>query len=227
MPESTPKNRKERRAAARESGKPVEPPKSAPKIKMAQPDRSRPAGKTLLDLYEEKKELLDKGQPFDSQYEDGLPRGESGNILEAGLGDGEPIGPIGDAFFWATCLCMFHFTLDVLVYNQYAQEIDWSSIVKRCATVLPTLFIVIYMMRSATAKRFALARQIAFFVVSVGTGCYTIHVGNKHEYFAVMKQAPPLGTLWVWSVIEMDLMFAASSVVIELAYLWWKGYSAF
>jgi len=225
--EQPPRNRKERRAAARESGKPMLAPTSQPKIKMAQPDRSKPEGKTLLDLYEDKKSLLDQGQPFDSKYEDGQIRGESGNILEAGLGDDEPIGPLGQAVFWAICLGMLHFTLDVLVYNQYAQEIVWPAIFKRTGTVLPVLLLLVYVVRSETASRFPNVQQVLFLAVAVGAGCYTIHAANRHEYFAVMKQAPPLGTLWVWSVIEMKLAFAAASVVIDVGFLWWKGYTMF
>lgn len=222
-----PRNRKERRAAAKGSGKPVEPPNTTPKIKLAQPDRSKPKGKTLLDIYEERKELLERGQPFDAKYEDFKPRGESGNILEAGLGDDEPIGPVGNAVFWAICLTMFHFMLDVLVYNQYAQEVIWSAIWKRSGTILPILFLVIYIMRSDLAMKFRTPRQLLFFAAAISAGCYLIHAGNKLDYFAVMKQAPPLGALWVYSVIELDLPYAAASVLVNIVFLLYYGYSMF
>lgn len=225
----TPRNRKERRAAAKESGKPMEPPTSAPKvapkIKMVKPDRSKPKEKTLLDLYEEKKSLLEHGQPFDPKYEDGKVRDEGGNILEAGLEVDEPIGAFEQAVFWCVVLSMLHFTLDVLVYNQYRQEIEWPEIWKRTFTMLPILFLMVLIMRSKTADRFEAARQILYLGIAAATGCYTIHVSNMYEYFAVMKQAPPLGTLWIWSVIEMRLPYAAASIVINLGYLWWKGYT--
>ncbi|KAK0934862.1 hypothetical protein LTR29_013576 [Friedmanniomyces endolithicus] len=222
-----PRNRKERRAVARESGRPVAPPTSAPKLKLAQPDRSKPKEKTLLDLYEERKALLDQGQPFDPKYADGLVRDEGGNILEAGLGDDEPIGPVGQAVFWAAALGMLHFTFDVLVYNQYRQEIEWPPIFKRTLTMLPILFMLVWMLRSETASRFRNIRQVFYFVTSVAAGCYTIHVANKGGYFFVMKRTPPLGTWWIWSVIEMDVAFAAASIGAELLYLWWKGYTMF
>lgn len=225
--EEKPKNRKERRAAAKQSGKPVEPPTKMPNIKLAHPEYGKPKEKTLLDLYEEKKDLLDKGRPFDNKYTDGLPRGESGNILEAGLGDGEPIGPVGDAIFWAVCLGMFHFTLDVLVYNQYAQDVIWPAIFKRSGTILPILFMVIYMVRSETAKKLGVVRQLLLFGMAVGSGCYLIHAGNVYSYFAVMKQAPPLGTLWVFSVIELDKWFGLASLVFNLGFLLWYGYTVF
>lgn len=227
MSDEAPRNRRERRAAARESGKPVEAPTKTPKLKLAQPDRSGPKGKTLLDVYEDKKSLLDQGKPFDDKYSDSVPRGESGNILDVGLGDNEPIGPVGEAVFWSVCLVMFHFTLDVLVYNQFAQEVIWPAVIKRTFTMLPILFLVVYMLRSELAKKFGIVRQIFFFVVGITAGCYLIHAGNKYQYFAVMKQAPPLGTLWVYAVIEMDLLFAAGSIVLNVAFLLYGGYSFF
>lgn len=54
-----------------------------------------------------------------------------------------------------------------------------------------------------------------------------IYVGNTYDYYAVMKQAPPVGTLWVWSVIEMRLEFCLASVAVNLGYLWWNGFSTF
>ena len=225
--QSAPRNRKERRAAARESGKSISPPTSTPKIKMAQPDRSGPKSKTMLDLYDEKKALLDKGQPFDAKYDDAKVRDERGNILEAGLGgpDDEPIGPLGNAVFWSLSLSMIHFTLDVLVYQQYAQEISWPAIFQRTALILPVLFFIVWMLGTDTANMFPTAKQILYCAIGVAVGCYTIHITNVYDYFFVMKQAPPLGTLWIWSVIEMRLPYAAASVAVDMGYLWWMGYS--
>ena len=225
MSEEGPKNRKERRAAAKESGKPVPAATSTPKIKMQQPDRSGPKSKTLLDLYEEKKSLLEHGQPFDAKHEDGAVRDEGGNILEAGLGDGDPIGPFGNAVFWSVSLAMIHFTLDVLVWNQYRQEIEWWPLFQRTFTILPVLFLLLYMMASETASKFPFIKQIFFLAVGVSAGCYTIYAANRYDYFAVMKQAPPLGTLWIWSVIEMELKYAAACVMANVGFLWYNGYS--
>jgi hypothetical protein len=230
MADDVPRNRKERRAAAKQNGSQnIEPPTKFPKIKMERPEYSRPKGKTLMDVYEEKKAILEQGKPFNAQsHNDTSFLQDSGNILYAGLGNGdEPIGPIEDAIVWTFCLSMLHFTLDVLVYSQYAQAIVWRAIFTRSATIAPILFLLVYLLRSAPARRFPLARQIVFFALAIGAGCYTIYMGNTFSYFAVMKQAPPLGTLWIWSVIEMNLPFAIASVVLDLGFLWWNGYSAF
>ncbi|KAK3691523.1 hypothetical protein LTR37_018600 [Vermiconidia calcicola] len=225
--DSAPRNRKERRAAAKSSGKPVEPATSTPKLKMAQPDRSGPKSKTMMDLYEEKKALLEKGQPFDAKGEDAHVMDSGGNIFDAGLMEDEPIGLVGNAVFWSLSLSMVHLMLDVLVYSQYRQEMEWRPIIERTLFVLPVLFLLTLMLKSEIASRFEMLRQLLFFVVAVGAGCYVIHAANRFGYYAVMKRCPPLGTLWIWSVIEMRLEFAAASVAADLGYLWWMGYEVF
>ena len=67
-------------------------------------------------------------------------------------------------------------------------------------------------------------RQAVFFLASVGAGCYLIHVSNRFGYLAVMKQAPPLGCLWLWAVVELDLPWAVLSLAAAALFLWHGGY---
>ena len=71
----------------------------------------------------------------------------------------------------------------------------------------------------------SLLRQAIFFTTSVYAGCYLIHITNTAGYMAVMKQAPPLGCIWVWSVIELELPWAVLSLTGAGTFLWQKGYS--
>jgi hypothetical protein len=67
-------------------------------------------------------------------------------------------------------------------------------------------------------------RQAIFFVTSACSGCYLIYISNTYSYLAVMKQSPPLGCLWVWSVIELNLLPAVLSLASCVFYLWYGGY---
>lgn len=67
-------------------------------------------------------------------------------------------------------------------------------------------------------------RQFVFFVTSVCAGCYLIYISNTYSYLAVMKQSPPVGCLWIWSVMELDLLPAVTSVACAGTYLRWNGY---
>jgi hypothetical protein len=67
--------------------------------------------------------------------------------------------------------------------------------------------------------------QLFFFTTSTVAGCYLIYITNTFGYYAVMKQSPPLGCLWIWSVIELDLGWAAGSLLACIAFLKFEGYN--
>ncbi|KAI9718389.1 MAG: hypothetical protein M1812_004110 [Candelaria pacifica] len=114
-------------------------PPPQPEIKLAQPDRSGPKGKTLFDLAEERQALLDKGKPFPKAATTGKTSSKDDNVPKVRVmeEDDEPIGPFGQAAFFTSTLAMLHFTLDVLVQHQYKQEIEWGTIVRRTGMVVP------------------------------------------------------------------------------------------
>ena len=68
-------------------------------------------------------------------------------------------------------------------------------------------------------------RQALFLAASVAAGCRMIYVTNSAGYMAVMKQAPPLGCLWLWAVVELDLPWAALSLAVAGGFLWLGGFT--
>ena len=51
-----------------------------------------------------------------------------------------------------------------------------------------------------------------------------MRVSNEEPYFAVMKRAPPLGTVWVWCVLEQRLEVAVLGIAVVGGYFWFGGY---
>jgi len=212
--EPHPRNRKERRAAAREEGRKAPNPSSV-EIKLAHPNRSKPKAKTLLEIAEEKRAQLEKEHP------DKL---KSSTLEDE---DDESLGPFGEAIVYSVALCIIHFTLDILVFYQYRREIEWKEISFRAARVLPALCCILYLFRTKTANQVPLLKQLFFFTLSVSAGCYLIYSGNKNGYYYVMQTAPALGTLWIWSCVEMQLAFAVVHVIVIVVYTWWNGFTTF
>ncbi|GME43950.1 deacetylase-like protein [Neofusicoccum parvum] len=245
-----PRNRKERRAAAKAAGTPLSSAKAPKKpsatkldfsqqpsssstaatesdlgIPMALPDFSGPKGPTLYEIAEQRMRALNaSGAPVSSLEGEEVEFPGGGNTF---VDDGEDFGAGAEALLYAFTLTTLHFTLDVLVHNQYREEITWSEIRWRTAQVFPLLWLTIYMFKTPTAMRFATARQLVFLVTAVVAGCYCVHIGNMYGYYAVMKRSPPLGTLWIWTVVEMRLVYAVVSVVAVLGYTWWNKYGLF
>ena len=225
--------------SARKSRKGTAKPKitNASEIPLAQPDRDDvPKAKTLYEIAAERQAQLQGGQPFLGGSDklslkaktktvkinaDGSMTEISDTGIVEDVAD-EPIGPFGQAVLYAISLTMVHFTLDVIVHQQYREEIRWNEITRRALGMLPLLIGLVYGLHSRSAKLWA---QVLFCGIGVAAGCYLIYSSNELGYFAVMKRAPPLGTLWIWSVVEMRLSFALSNLALVGAFFWNGKYS--
>lgn len=68
-------------------------------------------------------------------------------------------------------------------------------------------------------------RTSVFLPVAVLLGAKLVTVTNEDPYYAVMKRAPAIGTLWVWSILEIPLGAAILGALGPLGWgVWWKGY---
>ncbi|EAL91364.1 uncharacterized protein AFUA_5G12500 [Aspergillus fumigatus Af293] len=71
-------------------------------------------------------------------------------------------------------------------------------------------------------------RTMAFLPVAVLLGTKLMTMTNEDPYYAVMKRAPAIGTLWVWSILEIPVGAAALGALGPLIWgVWWKGYGIF
>lgn len=229
--------------------------KRAKNIKLKQPDRSGPTDKTLFDIADERnlfKQALDKERQNKRQN-----GGEDGDEDDEGEGEGLPPGAerILETLLYSVSLAMLHLTLDVLVQQQFALEMEWFKIIQRALqalmgmpfltspsgfhanqlflfTVFTALVYALHPHAAATTvvpglpQRFQNhARQAIFLAMGTAAGCYLIHITNRYSYIAVLKQAPPLGCLWVWSIIELNLGLAVVSLAASGFFFWQGGYT--
>ena len=220
-------NRKARRAAEKEN--------KEQDVPLARPDRAAPSHKTLYEIAAERQAELSKGQPF---IRNATPKTEpepelvttmlrpDGTIseLKDGQTDDELLGPLAQALFNAVTLTALHFTLDVLVHNQYRTEVSWGAIAWKTITAFPFLLLLVFVMHPRASAAWA---QAVFLIGSVVAGCYLVQTSNRAAYYAVMKRAPPLGTLWVWTVMEMRLQVALVGLAVVAFYFWWGEFSIF
>ncbi|CCU76385.1 unnamed protein product [Blumeria hordei] len=145
------------------------------------------------------------------------------------------VGRLPEAILWSISLTMLHLTMDLLVTHQYVEEIEWSSILLRATQAFPVILLLIYLFHphpfpshltpTLPVKIQALSHQLFFFTCSMMAGSYFIHITNRYPFYAVMKQVPPLGCLWIWSVIELDILWATGSLVCSCIYLKLGNYS--
>lgn len=137
-------------------------------------------------------------------------------------------------------LSSLHFTLTFLTHHQYAEHdrISISLFLKETLCVaLPILTFLVHTLHgnfvpstiSSAASRnllkaFKIMQQVLFVIVANIAGCYLIHLTNDKGYLAVMKNAPSIGTLWVWCIIELGLLGSLIGVLGPGVFAWYNGY---
>ncbi|PLB44379.1 hypothetical protein P170DRAFT_285832 [Aspergillus steynii IBT 23096] len=68
-------------------------------------------------------------------------------------------------------------------------------------------------------------RTLIFLPIAVALGVKLVTITNEEAYYAVMKRAPAIGTIWVWSILEIPLGAALLGALGPIAWaIWWKGY---
>ncbi|KAF9877977.1 hypothetical protein CkaCkLH20_04553 [Colletotrichum karsti] len=219
-------------------------------IPLAQPDRSGPTEATLLQLAQERGlfQQEDEARKRNQNVPEGAvridrPKAQVGSNGEnedddEEEGDEALLSPfverIMDSLLWTVSLAMVHGTLDVLVQNQYAIAIDLPTVITRTVVAFLVLFFLFHNLHEHKSSpdfipglphRFQHpVRQALFFAMSVSAGCYLIYITNKYSYLHTLKQAPTLGCLWIWSVLELDLAVCAASLAVAAAFLLQGGY---
>jgi hypothetical protein len=71
-------------------------------------------------------------------------------------------------------------------------------------------------------------RTFVFLPVAVVLGAHLIAITNGEPYYAIMKKAPAVGTIWIWSILELSFGAAVIGALGPLAWgIWWMGYGIF
>ena len=235
-------NRKQRRA---QSGKQShsEPFDDVP---LARPPTDvAPQAKTLYDLAAERQAALSKTPKSQS-----IPLTKE-NVVDVAIGPNGEIRPLDgnvvpsqqglesetpwlDTLLMAISLSALHFTLEALTVHQYADVLDWKKVAWHTVTqAFPILVLLIHFMHGhiisikisqQVSDAIGGSKQLLFVAIANVAGCYLIRLTNAEGYMAVMKNAPSIGTMWVWSVIELGLAGALAGVIGPGLYAWYHGY---
>lgn len=250
-PGSTTMNRRQRRA----KGLQTATLESADDIPLARPgndgDGTRGKTKTLYEIAAERQaQMSSQGQGFSAvnatkenvKYVKITPDGKTVEVTEDGKelaqSQEEAPTPVLDSLFLASSLSALHFTLDVLTVHQYAEKLRLPPIfLNTLLVVFPTLVFLVHLLHghllglpnaalSQRTREFLSILQQGMFIATANVaGCYLIHLTNDRGYYAVMKKAPSVGTVWVWSVLELGLMGSLAGVTGPGIYAWYHGHS--
>ncbi len=207
---------------------------SSANISLSQPSRAPPSHKTLIQIAEERQLLNreDKKVPIDHQSITTTtinPDGSlsSNSILsESSSDDQKNATPFLDVLLYTFTLTVLHFTLTLLVHNQYAPEPPSLGPLLLSSTLIsltPTLlFVLVFVLHPRSSH---LATQALFAAMSILAGGWLVYASNEEPYLAIMKKAPVLGTLWIWAIVEMKWEWAVACLSVVGGWGFWKGYT--
>ena len=216
-------NRRERRAQARAT------PATKDGVPFHQPSRDSPTHKTLFDIASERQLLNTTSQSSPPSISTTTinPDGSLSSI-DSASDSPDAATPWLDVFLYTATLSMLHFTLTVLVHHQYATTPpSLTSIFYTSTAISPTPALILVLVAILHPRSSHLLTQILFAFLSVAAGTWLVHASNEDPYMAVMKKAPPLGTLWVWAIVEMRWEWAVGCLSVVAGWGWWNGYSMF
>ncbi|KAK0235758.1 hypothetical protein EDD85DRAFT_613296 [Armillaria nabsnona] len=173
------------------------------------PSTSAPRDPTLTK--EEKWRLMQESEDFRNSDGPGVDEIE------------EQDSPLAEEIFTAiTMIVPFSFLLlmmEILIRYQYGKHPGLNVLVERMVSNVPILALLIfYTMRYKEHRRL----QIGLFLVSIGIGCRMIYLLNRGSLYVNIRQVPPLGTLWIYAIVQLELGPAILNLATVVAYVWWK-----
>lgn len=217
--QETSRNRKERRARAKQGQDPAD-------IPLARPQQQAPKGKTLLELAEER-QLLQRSKNESPLSFTTTRINPDRSVTEEVTHTIDPSEtPYLDVFLYTTSLTLLHFTLTLLVHHQYATERPSVLPIFLSSTVFsPAPWLILLLVGLLHPQAANPYMQVIFAGMAIFAGSWLVQASNDDPYLAVMKKAPALGTLWVWGIVESRWDIAVACLMVTGGWGWWKGYA--
>ncbi|KAH8118438.1 hypothetical protein DFH11DRAFT_672326 [Phellopilus nigrolimitatus] len=137
--------------------------------------------------------------------------------------DDEPCSPLCSEIFNAILFIIpfssLYIMMDILAHRQYAHAFTTAQLIEKVVYGIPLLSLFIFYTTRHKAER---RMQALLFLLSVGCGSRLIYVVNWANWQIVMRQCPPLGTIWIYTVAQLDLAPAVAALGTVAAFVKWK-----
>ncbi|KZT74438.1 hypothetical protein DAEQUDRAFT_807568 [Daedalea quercina L-15889] len=101
--------------------------------------------------------------------------------------------------------------MEILVHWQYSRRPTYRALADRMLPGVPILAMFIFYTNRHKRRRWM---QFLLFILSVAVGPRLVWLINMASWRVVMQQCPPLATVWVYTVLQLDLGPACLSLVV-------------
>ncbi|KAF9006463.1 hypothetical protein BDQ17DRAFT_1351791 [Cyathus striatus] len=110
--------------------------------------------------------------------------------------------------------------MDILIHHQYGQHVSFQSLMGRMIPSTPILSAFIFYTTRYKQYR---SMQFLLFALSCLVSTRMIYQVNRASWLINMRQCPPLATLWIYTIVQLDLGPAVLSLLTTWSFVWWKG----
>ncbi|KAI0049627.1 hypothetical protein FA95DRAFT_1581675 [Auriscalpium vulgare] len=176
-----------------------------------------------LQISEEEQWRLVEQSGVLKKASDALPGARPGRTAVEEEEEEEEHPYMDEAFAITTIVIPMSFLLllmHILIHFQYGQKPDYGVITERMLSGIPILTIFIAYTNHYKRERWV---QVGMFVLSVAAGTRMVWQVNRANWLVNMQQLPPLGTLWVYTIVQLDLAPSVIALGIVGFWTWWTG----
>ncbi|EIM88282.1 uncharacterized protein STEHIDRAFT_138652 [Stereum hirsutum FP-91666 SS1] len=143
---------------------------------------------------------------------------------EVAVEEDGPLTPFEEEMFRAVTLIIpFSFLLllmNIMINFQYKQQPDYWVIGGKMMSAVPILSIFIFYTTRHKENR---GTQVVLFLLSLACGGRLIWQVNRGNWTMNMEQSPPLATIWVYTIVQLELGPAVLSLFMVGMWTYLKG----
>jgi len=114
------------------------------------------------------------------------------------------------------CLLLF----EILIHFQYGKK---PTVGELSGKILPNIPILSGFIFYTSRYKHTRKGQAFLFVLGCAAGCRLLWNLNKANWLVNMQQCPPFATVWVYTVVQLDLGPAVLSLLVCYGFMKWKG----
>ncbi|EMD41082.1 hypothetical protein CERSUDRAFT_111655 [Gelatoporia subvermispora B] len=131
---------------------------------------------------------------------------------------------LGDEIFNASLLVIpmsfLLLLMEILVHYQYGRKPTYEALAERMLPGVPIISVLVFY--TNRYKHYRQTQAVLFFL-SVAVGSRFIWMIERASWRVVMKQCPPLATLWVYMILQLDLGPAVLGLFFVGIFVWATG----
>ncbi|KAI9480329.1 MAG: hypothetical protein EXX96DRAFT_176862 [Benjaminiella poitrasii] len=110
-------------------------------------------------------------------------------------------------------------TFDITVKVQYSEPWNYAGLLVKCVKSAPALAPFIYLTNRYKSSRLT---QVLMTIGSTLCGSFLMYTLRHSPSLGQMMRAPGLATIWIYFIIQLDLIPATSTLILVLLY-WYFG----